>query len=141
MRPVDVIGVARSVIGTPFLHQGRSLRGMDCVGLLIHVAEQFGAPYIDVAGYGRRPTAETLEQAFDANVESGNLIRVALGSQQIGDFLMMRFTRHPQHLAIFAGENIIHSYEAVGKVCEHRLDALWASRVVRVYRLAGMSNE
>ena len=51
----------------------------------------------------------------------------------------MRFSGEPQHLAIFTGENIIHSYESVGKVCEHRMADVWAVRIVRVYRFKGVA--
>ena len=72
--------------------------------------------------------------------EQPNLMRVT-GKPQAGDVLLMRFTGEPQHLAIYAGPNIIHSYQTVGKVCEHILDAKWARRIVRVYRFKGLSHE
>jgi hypothetical protein len=40
----------------------------------------------------------------------------------------MRFASDPQHLAICAGETIIHAYEAAGQCCEHRLSGLWESQ-------------
>ena len=39
-----------------------------------------------------------------------------------------------RHLAIFAGETIIHSWSSPGKVCEHRIDAVWRSRIIAAYR-------
>jgi hypothetical protein len=51
----------------------------------------------------------------------------------------MRFAGDPQHLAICAGDTIIHAYESAGQCCEHRLsDDLWAARIVRVYRFRGI---
>lgn len=40
----------------------------------------------------------------------------------------------PQHLAIFTGDTLIHSYASVGSVCEHRLASVWAARIVCAYR-------
>lgn len=138
MTAYDIVTAARSAIGVPFKHQGRSLNGVDCIGLLLYVCDQFGVEYSDVHGYPRRPSGGLLEKSFDAHVESGALVRVSPTQRQPGDFLMMRFAREPQHLAIFTGENIIHSYATVGKVCEHLADDVWISRIARVYRLAGV---
>lgn len=135
----DIIRVARSALGVPFRHQGRSLLGLDCVGLILYVADCLGITCTDVEGYSRRPSGGLLETAFDQHVSLGILMRVDPDAMQPGDFLMMRFEREPQHIAILTGENIIHSHLAVGKVCEHRLDDKWRSRIVRVYRLIGVT--
>ena len=138
MKRADILSAARSVLGVPFRHQGRSLRGLDCVGLLLYVADRLGVEYVDVSGYSRRPGGGLLEATFEEHIDNGILLRVAISDMQPGDFLMMRFGNDPQHLAIFTGENIIHSYQNAGKVCEHILDDKWRARIVRVYRLAGV---
>jgi hypothetical protein len=51
----------------------------------------------------------------------------------------MRFGNEPQHLAVFEGDNVIHAYESIGRVVEHRLDDKWRKRIVRVYRFKGMT--
>lgn len=135
----DIIAIARSAIGTPFVHQGRVAgKGLDCVGLPMYVADRLGVEYVDVIGYPRRPEGGKLEATFDEHVASGILVRVKPSEMQAGDFLMMRFNKDPQHIAIYTGENIIHSYLQAGKVCEHRLDDVWLSRIVRVYRFSGV---
>jgi hypothetical protein len=54
-----------------------------------------------------------------------------------GDVLLMRFTRHPQHLAIVGdrGEpfSLIHAYADAGACVEHGADARWLRRVVAAY--------
>ena len=129
----DIIAAARACIGTPFRHQGR-IPGvaLDCAGLVVAVAESVGAAYVDHAGYGRNPAHGMLESVLDAQPF---LERVF--DRKPGDVLLMRFSGEPQHLAIFTGTNIIHSYEAVGRVCEHRLASVWAARIVRTYRFKG----
>lgn len=136
----DIITTARTAIGVPFRHQGRSLRGLDCVGLLVFVCDRLGVSVADREGYPERPSNGLLEGAFSEHVASGVLQRIEVTKMQPGDFLMMRFVREPQHLAILAGETIIHSYMTVKQVCEHRLDSKWRSRVIAVYRLAGIES-
>lgn len=135
MTPDDIISAARECVGTPFVHQGR-INGMalDCAGVIVHVARTLGFEPVEPAGYARSPSNGALESAADAQQY---LTRVT--NRQPGDVLMMRFTGEPQHVGIFTGENIIHSYERVGKVVEHRLDDKWAARIVRVYRFVGIA--
>ena len=109
--------------------------GLDCAGVAIHVARAIGAGVMDVEGYGRTPANGQLERSLD---NQPCLERVFLEDRRPGDLLLMRFSSDPQHIAIYAGDTIIHAYESVGKCCEHRLSSLWASRIVRVYRFRGV---
>ncbi len=132
----DILNHARQCLGTPFKHQGRLIAfGLDCAGVVIHVARQIGAGHIDTSGYGRTPANGQLERTLDAQP---CLERVSLANRAAGDVLLMRFASEPQHLAICAGETIIHAYEAAGLCCEHRLSSMWAARIVRVYRFIGV---
>jgi cell wall-associated NlpC family hydrolase len=133
----DILAAARQCIGTPFRHQGRLIAfGLDCAGVAIHVARQIGVGHLDVSGYGRTPANGQLEQSLDSQP---CLERIPLTSPSPGDLLLMRFASDPQHLAICAGETIIHAYEAAGQCCEHRLSSMWAARIVRVYRFRGIA--
>lgn len=128
----QIVTAARALVDTPFRHQGRVPGlALDCAGLVITVAAQLGIEHFDVSGYGRRPHRGLLEQTLDAQPA---LQKISRTDYQPGDILLMRFTNEPQHLAISAGETIIHSWEAAGKACEHRLDDLWKRRIVHAYR-------
>jgi len=125
-----IIAAARSQIGVKFQHQGRVAGlALDCAGLAAYVAGQIGAEFNELPGYGRVPNNGLMESVLD-----GQPCLTRVYDRQPGDILLMRFSREPQHVAIFTGENIIHSYEAVGQVCEHRLDSVWEHRIVRIYR-------
>lgn len=138
MTPADIIEAARSEIGTPFRHQGRIAgKCLDCAGLIVRVAELLGVHVADQKGYSRLPSGSKLESALDGQ-PSVFLVR---GAPLPGDILMLRFNKDPQHLAIFTGENIIHSTNQTGRVVEERFDALWKSRLVRVYRFVGVIHE
>lgn len=138
MTPEDIIAAARLAIGTPFRHQGRSVgRALDCAGLVIHVVRTLEIDHQDRTDYPRRPHNNELQAQLDLQ---DNLDKVS-GPPQAGDILLMRFGREPQHLAIFTGANIIHSWQQAGKVCEHILDPVWKARIVAIYRFKGLSDE
>ena len=136
MTGADIVAEARKHIGTPFKHQGR-LPGMalDCAGLVVIVAQNCGIEIFDAQGYGRTPNG-ALEATIAAQV---CVDKVPIAERQAGDVLTMRFGKEMRHVAICAGDTVIHSYEAVGKVCEHALDAMWGKRIVSVYRFKGLA--
>lgn len=126
-----IVDAARRYLGVRYRHQGRSLAGMDCAGLIVRVAQDLGIKAIDMEGYGRTP--------------DGNALKETLGSQAIpvrfhhrGDILLMRFDSDPQHLAIVTEYGMIHSYAGARKVVEHRIDEQWAKRIVAAYAFPGV---
>ena len=132
----DVVAAASECLNTPFLHQGRLAgRGLDCAGVIAHVMTRLGLAYEDMRGYPRTPYERMIEKVMD---RQPNMVAVPQSEMTKGDILLMRFTDEPQHLAVHAGENIIHAYEHVGKCCEHRFADVWRARVVRVYRIRGL---
>ena len=60
-----------------------------------------------------------------------------MGEVGPGDVLLMRFTRHPQHLAIVSerGEpfSLIHAYADAGAYLDHGADVRWLRRIVAAY--------
>jgi len=138
----QIIAAARSLIGTPFRHQGRIAQGVvDCAGAIVAIADDIGADYLDQQGYSSHPSNGLLESALDAQP---CLVRVPLSDMQPADVLLMKFASDPQHLAIYVGFNpvyqdhgIVHAYAQARKVCEHRLTDEWRARIVRVYRFQG----
>lgn len=128
----DVVLAARSQLDTPFMHQGRLPgQALDCAGLIVVVAKLLNIPIDDQGGYSRTPAHGLLEAAVH---EQPAIQFVRLSEIAAGDILLMRFSGEPQHLAIFSGETIIHAYERVGKVAEHRLDTSWRRRIVSAHR-------
>lgn len=136
MKAADVTVAARAYIDVPFKHQGRTPPlALDCAGLFVLVCRGLGLPVIDEQGYGRNPYKGLLEQCIE---RQPFLYRVPIAQMQAGDILLMRFDGEPQHIAIHAGETMIHAYEKSGRVVEHRLADVWRARVVRVYRFEGI---
>lgn len=134
MTPADILAAARECLGTPFAHQGRIAGvGLDCAGLVCHVAQRLGLQYDAPTNYPRQPYHGLLQQTLDAQP----CLRT-VEHMQPGDVLLMRFRTDPQHLAITTGDGLIHAYQAAGKCCEHGLDAAWRARIVGIYRFEGV---
>ena len=134
----DIIAVAREFLKTPFVHQGRLPgKALDCAGLVVVTAQRLGLEVIDVQDYSRLPNNGALEAMLDIQP---SLHGVGRGEAQPGDVLLMKFKKEPTHLGIHAGDNLIHCWQPVGMVCEHRFDEAWQRRVVAVYRFTGVKN-
>ena len=126
-----IISLARECIGTPYIHQGREAGvGIDCAGLVAYVLDGLSLPYNDVKGYPRTPYRGMLKAALDVEPSLERIHEL-----EPGCVLLLRITRDPQHLGIFTGDTIIHSYLTVGKVSEHGLSDSWRKRIAAIYRI------
>lgn len=137
-----VLQVARSWVGVPYLHQGRTRHGCDCGGLIGGVAIECGVipstwweTVFDPihGGYARTPSNGQLEAICDSFMLPADTL-------QPGDVLLMRFKREPQHLAFVGdypggGNTLIHALDSVKFVTEHRMDPQWCKRIVACYRM------
>jgi len=118
--------------GVPFVHQGRNREvGLDCAGLIVVALEDIKYPVKDLEGYTRLPKASRLLGILDNN----HARKVPISAMEPGDVLLMRFSREPQHLAVYTGNTIIHSYQRKGCVVENRMADVWKKRIVGVYSL------
>lgn len=131
MKQDDIVAYARTLLKTPFRHQGR-LPGiaLDCAGTIVAVCKEFGYDYVDRTGYGRNPSNGQLEETM----EQQPCLKRVYGDMQAGDVLIMHFGGEPRHLALCAGDTVIHGYETVGIVCEHRFASVWKAKVTAIYR-------
>ena len=129
----DVIRTARSYVGVRWHHQGRSRAGIDCIGLIIAVAHDLGLSDYDITGYGRVPDGKALRAAM---CEQMDLLTVP---PQPGDVLLLRFDRNPLHTAIVTDSGMVHAFANMRRVVEHRIDALWNSRVVSAFAYRGIT--
>lgn len=130
----EIVAAARECLDTPFHHQGRIVGlALDCAGVAVHVASKW-YEVEEPPAYGRLPHDAMLEQWIE---RQPFLERAAI--PQAGDLLLMRFKGEPQHLAIHAGDLMIHAYQEFEKTVEHNLDDKWCRRIVRAYRFKGIS--
>lgn len=133
-----LVSAAKSYVGVPFVHAGRSRAGLDCVGLVVAAAKDCGLP-VDAD----RPYSSVL---VPGAVEAGLRLTCDLVGEDTAirpaDVLLFDMMGVRQHVAMVTSVardtgdlHIVHAYQTVGRVAEHSLDAHWKSRVHSVWRL------
>lgn len=127
----------------PFVHQGTSLEGIDCVGALAYIVSYDGP----IPAYPRDPVNGELETELTAQLgppvytfnratplSDGKLLHP-------GDILSIQYKGPIRHVAV-ALEHIsiphvlsmVHTDSDVGYVIEHIIDSRWLRRIVKVWR-------
>lgn len=131
---------AHKYIGVKFRHQGRTTRGMDCVGLVIAAASDCGYDRYEEFAYGREPRNSVLQAVLKKHF--GDPVD---RQPQVNDVVLMRHRNSsaPSHVGIITthrhGLGIIHSYSAIGKVVYQGLNDKMRSFIVEVYSWPVMS--
>ncbi|USM11580.1 NlpC/P6 family protein [Citromicrobium phage vB_CbaS-RXM] len=131
--PSDALLIsARSWLGTKWMHQGRSRRGVDCVGLLICAAADLGIEVPDLKGYRRAPDPQVFLEHIRTNSEFET-------DTLPGHFGIFRDGTQPCHVGIF-GElhgrvSLLHAYAGTGKVMEEVFDHHWPERLIEIRSL------
>lgn len=126
---------ARGYLGVPWVHQGRSRVGLDCIGLPVLAWADCGRPVADVTTYGRSPHGGLLERHLRATFGPP----VPKTDMADGDVVAIAYKVQVRHLGIVGtypsgGLSLIHTDQMVGRVTEHRIDAAWLDRIKAVYR-------
>lgn len=135
MKSDDLVIEARSWVGTPFAHKGRTKgQAVDCIGLVYGAAIALGLVSIALPDYARSPQGTLLEQSMRNHPD---LIETA--EIEPGAVLLFRFARYSQHVGIYTGRNLIHSYEPQGKCVEHRYCDKWDGRRMAAFVFKGLT--
>jgi cell wall-associated NlpC family hydrolase len=126
-----MVAYARSLVGTPFRHRGRSVRGVDCIGLVVLALRQVGVTTADERLYGRTPEPEGAKLRQTLVDHFGQPIP----ELQPGAIVTMQWHGRPNHVGIVGetpyGElSLIHADSKMGAVVEHRLADPWPRRIV-----------
>jgi cell wall-associated NlpC family hydrolase len=130
-----IIFHARSAIGTPYLHQGRVAgAGLDCVGLLAHIAKSIDLPYDDLKAYPKLPSKNTLHCTL---ASQKSLVQIDRHDLSAGDVMLLQLPRfkEPMQVAICTGPTMIHSYFDMRRVVEHSITPVWRARMTHAYRI------
>ncbi len=145
MTPISkeaLIEQAQRLVGVPFVHQGRSVHGVDCIGAIALAAVNAGLDpeaatgLKDTRDYGRTPSSELLDKV------TRGCIRVH--RSEPGLLVLFRFPgeMYPQHFAILTGEGtIVHADAKRGRVVEHGYRGLWLRWTHSLWRIPGVSYE
>lgn len=129
------VSAARACIGVRWRHQGRSLQGLDCGGLVVYALARVSRVVRDSIGYGRVAYRSSLEDVLEDNF--GDMLPKE--GMRVGDVALMRFKGAPSHVGvvgdyIYAGFSLIHAFAQNKKVVEGRIDDEWQNSIVGVYR-------
>jgi cell wall-associated NlpC family hydrolase len=128
---------ATSYIGVPFKANGRTLRGLDCYGVLVHVyREVFGITLNSyVADYETEAERAELASVLAGRLVHGPWSEVPRDTLRIGDGLLFRIAGEPCHVGLYLGDSRFLHVQPGIDTCSERLDgALWARRLVAAYR-------
>lgn len=132
---LQVVAAARSFVGVPFVHMGRSSRGCDCIGLVIAVADQLGLRRPEKLVYKELPDL----LLFDAMRQYADMV----DDPSPGDLVRFTVAGRPQHVGILSNHpsgtfGVIHAYMTATRVCEHVLDLKWRRRIQSFWRIKGV---
>lgn len=126
----------------PFVHQGRDLTGIDCVGAIVYAFQYDG----EVPAYPDQPVNGELElnlaRVFGEPVRVHSREKpITLDDLRVGDVVSMQYRGPSRHVALIVPHvnlpgvlSVIHTDSMVERVTEHILDAKWVRRIVKVYR-------
>jgi cell wall-associated NlpC family hydrolase len=127
-----LVDAARSFVGVPFLHQGRTRHGLDCIGLVIAALTKVGVVfYEEPPTYARLPHGDTL-------LDPLRQYCVPADAAEPGLLLAIRFRREVTHVALLTGPSIIHAYEGARRAVEHSYDPRWQKLTAGQWRLPGI---
>jgi cell wall-associated NlpC family hydrolase len=133
---VAMIAAARSFLGVPFRHRGRSVRGIDCLGLGVCSLQAVGRDVRDERLYGRHPEPEGAKLRAALIDHFGEPVQ----ELQAGCLVTMQWHGRPNHVGIvtdypLGGLALIHADAGVGRVVEHRLADPWPRRIIEGWQL------
>lgn len=128
------VAAARSYVGVPWRHLGRSGTGVDCIGLVLLAAREVGCDLLDPAPYAREPQGTRLLEGI-----LGHAARVA--SAEPGDVLLFRMGLYGGHVGIasvhpaWGVPACLHAYAPRRQVVEQPMDAELRTALIGAFRL------
>ena len=131
--PERIIAEARSWLGVPWRHQGRTRSGIDCVGLVVCVARALRLSDYDSTGYSRRAQGQGFVEHF-----RGNMDGVAIPEARSGDVLVFADQAYPCHCGFLTERlghpHLLHAHATRRKVIEEPYAGEWPIKVKFAFR-------
>ena len=138
MSAAAFVTCARSYVGVPWRHLGRSRTGLDCIGMVLLAAREVGVELPDPAPYAREPQGTRLLEGI-----LGHATRV--GDAAPGDVLLFRLGLYGGHVGIASTHPAwgvpacLHAYAPRRQVVEQPMDAELRTALIGAFRLPALS--
>lgn len=141
----DLIALAKTQIGVPWVHRGRSWgQGLDCAGLIVETLKKLGESVQDVLGYGTEPLGCYLTIIMDDNLVCRQE-NPKISDLMLGDIILLWYANRtkPSHMGFVSYNrlnevSIVHSFAQPGRVVEQPIEGFWDKRLVKVYQPKGL---
>jgi len=134
----EIVAVAKTYVGTPFHHLGRVKKiGIDCVGIILGVAEELNIPLVilpEFKRYGRRSRQESLLYYMDEQF-------IWVENREVGSIAVSwydRITKEPSHLGIVTEIGMVHTNGHLKIAIEEHWSPKWAMQIVGFYKYPGV---
>ena len=143
-----IVSQARTWLGTKYHHQGRLKKssacsgGVDCIGLIIGIINELNIcddqGYL-LSKYDRVDYSNSPQSAKLVETMASYLLPIDYKDMQIGDILLFKFCKEPQHVGIVSdyssqGLGLIHCHRSSGYVIEQPLSNTWIRMITHIYR-------
>lgn len=126
----DLISFAREALAVPYREGGRDWSGWDCWGLVVCLFRQV---------YGLELPAYEDSQELSVSLECARqATEVPAGREHSGDIILFRGEPLHAGVVIRPGE-MLHCLEDFGTKVDAYRQAIWRSRLLGIYRHAGLS--
>jgi cell wall-associated NlpC family hydrolase len=131
MPGTNMAAAARSLVGVPFLHRGRSRRGLDCAGVVWLARKMTFGLSDDDRSYPPRPTSQMVLEGMERRAE-----RVSLRDVRAGDVVVMKFASFATHLGVLTETGVIHAIPGAGVIESDRGEFAKKRSFLAAFRLS-----
>lgn len=135
----QIMDEARKWDGTPWRHQGRTERGIDCAGLIVKVAHALGLSTFDTVAYQRTAQRQKLLEYFAQEMDLQPLTQL-----KPGDVVAFRDSAYPCHVGLISERHgelyLIHAYALRKRVIEEPLNDDWRKKWIAAYKFRGIED-
>ena len=129
----SIVAEARTWLGVPWRHQGRSRTGVDCAGLVVQVARALELADYDTTAYSRRPQGQGFVAHFQAQMDG-----LAIPQAQAGDVLIFADQAYPCHCGFLTEwrdrPHLLHAHATRRQVIEEPYTGEWPAKVKFAFR-------
>ena len=134
-----IVAEARTWLGVPWRHQGRSRAGVDCAGLVVLVARALELADHDSKAYGRRAQGQGFVEHFRAHMDG-----IAITQAKPGDVLVFADQAYPCHCGFLTERlgrlHLLHAHATRRQVIEEPYVGEWPAKIKFAFRFRSLGS-